>query len=70
VSFTLVVDDFGVAYLLREDAEHLATTLRQLYKITTDWSGTKYVGLTVAFDRVARTVAISVPGYVSRALKL
>jgi hypothetical protein len=69
VSFTLVVDDFGVAYALREDAEHLATTLRLLYKITTDWSGTKYVGLTIGFDRVARTVAISVPGYVSRALK-
>jgi hypothetical protein len=68
VSFTLVVDDFGVAYKTREDAEHLATTLRKLYSITTDWSGTKYVGLSLEFDRAARTVTVSVPGYVSRAL--
>jgi hypothetical protein len=35
--FSLVVDDFGVQYSSVEDVNHLADTLRKLYKIT--WTG-------------------------------
>jgi hypothetical protein len=63
-----VVDDFGVGYKGREHAEHLASVLRLQYPITEDWSGSKYVGMTMAWDRAARSVTVSMPGYVERAL--
>jgi hypothetical protein len=48
--FSLVVDDFGVQYSKTEDVEHLAATLRSLY-ITMDWTGSKYLGLTIKHDK-------------------
>jgi hypothetical protein len=38
------------------------------YTVTTDWSGTKYCGLTLEWDDVVRTVNLSMPGYVAKAL--
>ena len=37
VTFTLVVDSFGVNYIGKEHAEHLKMVLEQYYKITVDW---------------------------------
>jgi hypothetical protein len=68
VMFSLIVDDFGVQYKGREHAEHLITTLQLLYKITIDWSGTKYCGLTLDWNYVERVVLMSMPGYVEKAL--
>ena len=68
ITFSLVVDDFGVMYEGREHAQHLIDTLEALYKITTDWSGTQYCGLTLDWDYKARTVDLSMPKYVQAAL--
>ena len=62
-SFVLVVDDFGIKYKTKEDAEHLLATLRALYTINVDWSGSKYVGFTVQYDRTAGTIRLSMPDY-------
>ena len=39
VAFVLMVDDFGVKYTHRADAEHLIASLKKNYKITVDWDG-------------------------------
>ena len=67
--FTLVVDDFGVKYTNTADAEHLITTLKQLYSVSEDWTGAKYCGLTLDWDYTNRTVDVSIPGYIERALQ-
>jgi hypothetical protein len=67
--FSLVVDDFGVKYVDRSEAEHLLTTLEIFYKVSTDWSGTRYIGLTLAWDYEKRTCDVSMPGYVERAIQ-
>ena len=41
ISFTLVVNDFGVKYMGKEHAEHLIGVLKQDYEINTDWEGTR-----------------------------
>jgi hypothetical protein len=69
ISFTLVVDDFGIKYVGKQHAQHLLDVLRQLYEVTTDWSGTTYCGLTLNWNYKAGYVDISMPGYVARALK-
>ena len=68
ISFTLVVDDFGVKYVGKEHAEHLYNALSDLYKVTTDWTGTSFLGLKLEWNYDERWVELSMPGYVEQAL--
>ena len=69
LTFSLVVDDFGIKYVNRADVDHLIATLQKLYVIKTDWDATQYCGLHLAWDYVNRTCDISIPGYINRALQ-
>lgn len=69
VAFSLVVDDFGIKYKHRADAEHLLHVLRKLYEITADWEGSKYLGVTIKFDRQKHTVTLSMPGYIDKVIQ-
>ena len=70
ISFTLVVDDFGVKFVGKEHAEHLIASLKSTYqKLTEDWSGSLYCGITLDWDYVGRTVDISMPGYIRKKLQ-
>jgi hypothetical protein len=68
ISFCLVVDDFGIKYVGRDNAQHLINTLSAKYTITTDWSGATYLGMTLAWDYDNHYVDISMPQYVTKAL--
>jgi hypothetical protein len=68
ISFTLVVDDFGVKYINKTNVNHLIQTLKQDYKIEEDWEGTWYLGITLDWNYKKREVHLSMPGYVERAL--
>ena len=70
IQFTLVVDDFGVQYIQQEDAEHLKAVLEQDYTVTVDWSGSRYIGITLDWDYSRGRVHLSMPNYVKKALKL
>jgi hypothetical protein len=50
ISFSLVVDDFGVKYVGREHAEHLMECIKKNYNISSDWKGSAYCGLTLEWD--------------------
>ena len=41
ISFTLVVDDFGVKFIGAEHVQHLLQVLRQDYEIEEDWEGAR-----------------------------
>ncbi len=41
ISFTLVVDDFGIKYVGQEHAMHLISILKEHYELSEDWKGTK-----------------------------
>jgi hypothetical protein len=69
ITFSLCVDDFGVKYVGKQHAQHLESVLRQKYRITTDWTGSLYVGLTLHWNNKARTVDLSMPGYIAKALE-
>ena len=68
ITFTLVVDDFGIGYSDRDDLNHLLHALEQHYKISTDLKGSTYIGLTIEWDYRNQTVDISMPGFIERAL--
>ena len=68
VTFTLVVDDFGVKYVGIEHFQHLKNALCDLYEITVDMSGSKYLGMTINWNYDEKYVEISMPDYVKKAL--
>jgi hypothetical protein len=70
VTFSLVVYDFAIKYFNRGNAEHLLATLRSLYNITTNWTASMYSGITLQWDYVARTVDLSMLGYIEKALEI
>ena len=67
-TFTLAVDDFGIKFFNKADADHLFDALETKYVITKDWSGSTYLGFKIDWDYDAGHVDISMPGYVSKAL--
>ncbi len=68
ISFTLVVDDFGVKYVGQEHVDHLIWCLKQQYKLTEDWTGNLYCGIALKWDYDAGTLDISMPGYIKKLL--
>ncbi len=69
IQFTLVVDNFGVKYEGEEHAQHLKNTLEEHYKLTCNWTGTQYIGITLDWDYKKHQVHLSMPNYVKKALK-
>jgi hypothetical protein len=45
ISFTLVVDNFGVKYMRKEDIDHLIKAIKDKYELTKDWDGDLYCGI-------------------------
>ena len=69
IAFTLVVDDFGIKYTTKADADHLITTLRAMYDLKVDWDGNEYLGMHIRFDTSKRTATLSMPLYVSKVIR-
>jgi hypothetical protein len=64
-----VVDDFGIKYVGQEHPQHLLAVLQEHYTVTTDWNGSRYIGITLDWDYAKRRVHLSMPGYVEKALR-
>ena len=69
VQFTLVVDNFEVKYMGEEHSIHLKNTIEENYTVTTEWDGRRYIGITLDWDYKRRQVHLSMPNYVTKALK-
>ena len=68
ITFCLCVDDFGVKYTNREDVEHLLAALNLTHKVTTDWKGKIFFGLTFDWNYTKGYVDVSMPGYIPNVL--
>ncbi len=64
-----MVDNFGVKYVGKEHAVHLKKVLNRHYKLTCNWTGTRYIGITLDWDYKKRQVYLSMPYYIKKALK-
>ncbi len=62
-TFTLVVDDFEIKIMSKNDADHLINVLKKDYTITVDRKATKYIGLTIEWDYENGKVHMYMPGY-------
>jgi hypothetical protein len=69
ISFTLIVDNFGVKYVFKNDVNHLITSFETTYTLTEDWTGNLYCGITLKWDYVNQNVNISMPNYIKKKLQ-
>jgi hypothetical protein len=63
VLFLLVVDDFGIKYVVRDHIDHLIATIEHHNEFSKNWEGKLYCGITLKWDYHARTCDLSMPGY-------
>jgi hypothetical protein len=68
ITICLIVDDFGIKYTDKADADHFLAAVAELYPLKIDWRGHNYIGFQIDFDRPNRTVALSMPGYIDKVL--
>jgi hypothetical protein len=68
IQFTLVLDDFGVQYMVKEHAQHLIDALEADYTVSKDWTGGLYCGITLKWNYMNKHVDLSMPGYIKDAL--
>jgi hypothetical protein len=68
ITFSLMGDDFGTKNVDKEHAEHLINCLKEKYKLTKDWAGDLYCGISLRWDYAAWTLNISMPGYIEKQL--
>ena len=66
ISFTLVVDDFGVKYTKKENVLHLQSIIEKAYPTTTDWIGNRFIGVHLDWNYKKRELKASMPGYVKK----
>ena len=68
----LIVDDFGVEYLGRKHAEHLASVLKKYHEISEDWEGRTFAGIGLIWDYTqnhsGRTCRLLMKGYIAKLL--
>jgi len=70
ISFTHVVDDFGIKYVGKEHVDHLMNVLQEHYQVKAEWTGNRDIGIHMAWDYDKGQDHLYMPGYVQRALKL
>jgi hypothetical protein len=67
VKFVLVVDDFAVSARDEAGKAHFLATLRDAgYVLDVDHAGSKFVGLTINYQRAEGVLEVSMPGYVDK----
>ena len=66
ISFTLVVNDFGVSYVNKADAKHLKVALKAHYPMTVDWIGNRCIGITLDWNYLKQEMRSSMPSYLKK----
>ena len=69
LTFTLVIDYFGVKFEGDTHANHLVKTLKTYYNVTVDWKGELYVGIKLKWEYKKQTLDTHIPNFVPKPLK-
>ncbi len=66
ISFTLVVDNFGVKYVNKDDVDHLVASIKATYTLTKNWSGvagSRSLGIMSTRQLISQCLVISRRNY-------
>ena len=68
ITFTLMVDYFGICYQIINNLTRLRNTVNSLYTTTFDTTKVLYCGISLLWNYINQYVNVSMPGYVERVL--
>ena len=68
IPFSLIVNDFGIKSVGKENADHMIKALKKQCTIYMDWTGSLLCGLHIQWDYTASTCDILMPDYLKEAL--
>ena len=68
ISFTLVVDDFGIKYIDEADVHHLIRIMKEKYSFKVDFDAKQYIGIHLEWNYQERELICSMKGYIKQAL--
>jgi hypothetical protein len=69
ILFTLVVNNFGVQYVNKDDVNHLIQCLKKQYELTKDWDGNLYCDIKLNWNYDNRSLDMLMPGYIIKQLQ-
>ena len=70
IQFALLVDNFGMKYKNKRDAQDLINALESNYEaVSVDWDGELFCGIKLEWDYQHQTVDLSMPGYITKILQ-
>jgi hypothetical protein len=69
ITFSLVVDNFGVKYIWEEHTQHLIQMVQKYYTCLFKKEGERYCGLTIKWDYASKKMHLLMPSHVEKALK-
>eukprot|EP00956_Cyclotella_meneghiniana_P039845 scaffold181048_cov20-Cyclotella_meneghiniana.AAC.1 len=69
IQFVLVVDDFGIKYLKKDDLDHLVNLLKRYYDVSVDLDGKEFVKIELDWDYDKGEVHLSMEPYLRKALR-
>ena len=69
ITFSLVIDNFGVKYVGEEHAQHLLQTIQKYNECSVKEKGERYCELTFKWDYPGKKVHLSMPAYIENAPK-
>jgi hypothetical protein len=64
ILFTLVVDNFDMKYINKENVNHWIKCLKEKYELTKDWDVNLYCGIKLNWNYNDRTLDVLMPGYI------
>ena len=67
VTFTIYAYDFGVKYVGEQHVHHIMTVISSHYTISSDWTGSHYLGVDLDWDYEKREVHLSSLSYMQDA---
>ena len=68
ISFTLVVEDFGIKYTREADVQHLIKIMRKKYTFKVDFKAQQYIGIHLDWNSDKQELKCSMKGYVEQVL--
>ena len=61
------MDDFGVKYIGKDNANHLIKALKDKYEdVEVNWEGDKLCGITLRWNYDTKQCKLSLPGYIDK----
>jgi hypothetical protein len=68
IQFVLVVDNFGIKYIKKDDLDHLIRMLEKYYDVAVDLDGKEFVKIELDWDYENKRVHLSMAPYLQKAL--